>query len=464
MSGRDLPPAPNEWSRLPSLGPRRQRPTRRLRIRWRRLALLGLAVILVLFISLGGSLYAFLRSIHTDLTSLINGYRPAPVPQPGQPINILVLGLDEAQDSSGFGVQQDLRFARIPRRTDTMVLFSFDPEARSLSMISIPRDSEVIIPGYENRGIQKINAAHAFGDDAAATYAEKHGLKNYPNSMGPELAMEVVSKLLDVPVHYYVRTDVTGFVRLVDILGGVEMTVPQDMNYDDPYQNLHIHLKAGRQILNGEKAMELVRFRHYPEGDIKRIQVQQEFFKAVMKKVIGLGTVFKLPALASEASRFIDTNLTPSQVINLGTQALRLNPDKIRTGTLPVATDEWIDGVSYVKLDMAGVKKMVDELIRGIDRAANAKIKVEVLNGSGTSGKASSLADELRQMGFNVASVGTADKSNYAVTQVIGLDGDENLRTVGKAVSGLIPTAKLYRRTAKNPLYNVTIIVGKDYR
>lgn len=464
MSGGDLPPTPSEWSRVPTLGPRQQK--KRLKVRWRRLTFIGLAFLLVLALLMGGSLYAFLRGIHTDLTGLLNGggRRPVPVPQPGQPVNILVLGLDEAQDTRGYGVKQDLRYATLPRRTDTMVLFSFDPESHALSMISIPRDSEVVIPGHEKEGIQKINAAHAFGDGDAYEAARKKGLKTFPNSMGPELAMETVSKLLRVPVHYYLRTDVTGFVKLVDILGGVEMTVPRNMDYDDPYQNLHIHLKAGKQVLNGEKAMELVRFRYYPEGDIKRMEVQQQFFKAVMKKALNVGTVFKIPVLASESSKYIDTNLTPSEMVNLATQALRLNQDRVKSGTLPVLAMEDIRGESFIKLDPVGVRNMVDTYIRGIDRGANAKIKVEVLNGSGTSGKASSLADELRGMGFNVASVGTADKSSYPVTQVIGLDGEENLQAVGKAVSGLVPTAKLYRRTTKNPSYNVTIIVGKDYR
>ncbi|MHB0884983.1 MAG: LCP family protein [Bacillota bacterium] len=435
-------------------------------MRWGRLALLGLAILLIFAIVVSGSLYAFMRGIHTDLTSLIGGgpKKQVPAPQPGQPINILVMGLDEAQDTTGYGVQQDLRFAKIGRRTDTMILFSFNPAEHSLSMVSIPRDSEVIIPGFENQGIQKINAAHAFGDSQAVALAAKQKLKYFPNSMGPELAMDVVSKLLGVPVHYYLRTDVAGFVKLVDILGGVEMDVPQDMNYDDPYQNLHIHLKKGSQFLNGEKAMGLVRFRKYEDGDISRVKVQQEFFKAVMKKALSVGALFKIPSLAAAASKYIDTNLTPSQMLSLGTQALRLSPDKVQSGTLPVGQYEMIRGESFVKLDMAGVQKMVDELIRGIDRAANAKIKVQVLNGSGVNGKASALAGQLREFGFSVASVGTADKGSYPVTQVIGLDGEASLQTVGKAVTGLVPTAKYYRRTAKDPQYSVTIIVGKDYR
>ncbi len=463
MSHGDLPPAPSEWSRQP-LGPRQTK--KRLRMRWGRLALLGLAVLLIFALVVSGSLYAFMRGIHTDLTSLIGSKKDMPAPAPGQPINILVLGLDEAQDTTGYGVQQDLRFAQpgLARRTDTMILFSFNPEEHSLSMVSIPRDSEVVIPGFEKEGIQKINAAHAYGDAQAATLAAKQKLKSFPNSMGPELAMDVVSKLLGVPVNYYVRTDVTGFVKLVDILGGVEMDVPQDMNYDDPYQNLHIHLKKGPQFLNGEKAMELVRFRKYEDGDISRVKVQQEFFKAVMKKALSVGALFKIPSLAAAASKYIDTNLTPSQMLSLGTQALRLNPDRVKSGTLPVGAYEMIRGESFVKLDMAGVQKMVDELIRGIDRVANAKIKVQVLNGSGVSGKASTLADQLRDLGFSVASVGTAEKGSYPVTQVIGLDGEASLQTVGKAVTNLVPTAKYYRRTTKDPQYSVTIIVGKDYR
>ncbi|HEY3314041.1 MAG TPA: LCP family protein [Bacillota bacterium] len=456
----DIPPVTTEWTRAPDLGPRRSK--KKIRIKWGRIALVAAAALAIFLVILGSSVYSFLRGIHTDLTRLTEGRNGVPAPLPGQRVNILVLGLDTPQDTTGFGVNQDLRFAKLPRRTDTMVLFSFDPENHALSMISVPRDTEVVLP-TSNGHIVKINQAHADGDLIAAQTAKDKQLKDYPNSVGPEMAMDAVSKLLGVPVHYYVRTDVQGFVKLVDILGGVEMDVPQDMDYDDPYQDLHIHLKKGPQLLNGEKAMELVRFRHgYAEGDIKRVQVQQEFFKAVMKKALTVGTVFKIPALAGEASKWIDTNLRPSDILSLATQGMRLDGAKVKTGTVPV-TDEWIGDVSYVKADPAGTRRLVDELIRGIDRTANAKIKVQVLNGSGTSGLGSTLAEKLRDLGFNVANVGTADKTDYANTQVIGLDGDDDNKVVGKAVSGFITTARLYQRKEKNPQFDVTVIVGKDY-
>ena len=147
-------------------------------------------------------------------------------------INVLLLGIDDG-DSEDFGTDA-------PKRTDAMMVVSFDTEHNEVSILSIPRDTRVSIPGH--RAPDKINAAYAYG--------------------GINLAKQTVANLLQIPIHYYILANWQGFIQIMDILGGVDLYVDHNMNYEDPYANLKIHLQQGFQHLDGEKAGEYVRFRH----------------------------------------------------------------------------------------------------------------------------------------------------------------------------------------------------------
>ena len=127
-------------------------------------------------------------------------------------INVLLLGTDDG-DSDDFDKD-------VPKRTDAMLLVSFDPENSQVSVLSLPRDTRVTIPG--RRGHDKINAAYAYG--------------------GVPLAKRTVANLLQVPINHYMQVDWQGFIKVVDMLGGVDLDVEQNMDYEDPYADLKIHL------------------------------------------------------------------------------------------------------------------------------------------------------------------------------------------------------------------------------
>jgi polyisoprenyl-teichoic acid--peptidoglycan teichoic acid transferase len=158
-----------------------------------------------------------------------------------RPVNILVMGIDQGLDTepekgSSKGPSDMLR-----SRSDTMLLVRLDPDAHKAKALTIPRDTQVTIPGM---GVEKINAANWKG--------------------GPELASEVVSQTLNgVSVDRYIRVSTLAFIDLVDVMGGVEVFVPQRMKYDDFTQKLHIDLQPGLQTLNGQQAQGFVRFRRY---------------------------------------------------------------------------------------------------------------------------------------------------------------------------------------------------------
>ena len=176
-------------------------------------------------------------------------------------INVLLLGTDDG-DSEDFGKDT-------PKRTDAMLLVSFDPENSQVSVLSLPRDTRVTIPG--RRGHDKINAAYAYG--------------------GVNLAKRTVANLLQVPVNHYMQVDWQGFIKVVDMLGGVDLDVEQDMDYEDPYADLKIHLKKGKQHLNGGTATDYVKtdmdfiqmvkaancLRLFGEGGVKSASLKGDF-------------------------------------------------------------------------------------------------------------------------------------------------------------------------------------------
>ena len=226
-------------------------------------------------------------------------------------------------------------------RTDAIKFVSFDPEDKRLAVMSIPRDTRVNIPGH---GFRKINEAVVY--------------------VGPELVSKIVSDLLGVPVDYYVLTNFEGFKKIVDAVGGVKFYVPQNMYYYDPADGTLIDLKKGEQLLDGDKALQFIRFRGYPNGDIDRTMHQQEFFKALAKKILQPSTVTKLHNLIPSINDAIDTNLGIVQMIKLAKAAQNFKNIEIVSQTLPGRFAE-IDGISYWYVDPKKANEAVMALFRG---------------------------------------------------------------------------------------------------
>lgn len=197
--------------------------------------------------------------------------------------------------------------------TDTIMAVTFDVKGKHVSVISVPRDTLVDVP----RTVKKINAAYSVG--------------------GIEEVQKEVSGILGFPVDHYVTVNLRGFKALVDAVGGVDFEVPINMNYDDPTQNLHIHLSKGMQHLDGEKALQLVRFRSgYTNADIGRIETQQKFLKALAKKLISWDSVTKINQFVDIFSQNVKTDLDVGNLAYFGLAALDLDLSTgISMNTLP---------------------------------------------------------------------------------------------------------------------------------
>lgn len=141
---------------------------------------------------------------------------------------------------------------------------------------------------------------------------------------GDEKLIQAVSEITGRPVKDYVRMDLTALEAVMDTLGGVTFTVPQDMDYDDFYQDLSIHLKAGEQTLSGKDAVGLLRYRRgYPEGDLKRIEVQQTFLLELLRQKCNPAYLKKIPEVMDAIKGHVVTNLIAEDVVNYGEELYR---------------------------------------------------------------------------------------------------------------------------------------------
>jgi len=217
--------------------------------------------------------------------------------------------------------------------TDTIMLGVFDTRAKTASLISIPRDTVVYTDKY-----RKINSTY---------------------SGGTEAVVDAVKKLLGVPVDYWVSVNLKAFEAIVDQIGGVYFNVPVDMNYDDPFQNLSIHISAGYKKLNGKQAVGVMRCRNcYASADIGRTATQRAFLTALAKQTITPSNVTNVTSLINIFSQYVSTNMPLSDMVHFGTQAIGMDLDTaLNTGSLE---GEWVS--PYWQLDDEAVLELVNGL------------------------------------------------------------------------------------------------------
>ncbi len=329
-------------------------------------------------------------------------------------INIAAFGVDE----DGF-------------RTDVIFAASFDTETRQISLVAVPRDTKVkmpaamledmrkrdrasFIPTYTGtEGVCKINEVHAFAGS---------GYRN-------EYSVWIMEELLDVDFDYYVTVNIEGFKSIVDAVGGVEFTVPFDMYYYDPAADFEVDLKAGTQVLYGEKAEELVRFRKgYAQQDLQRIKVQQDFLKALMKKVLNTETlVSNIPALVKTFFKYVDTDLTITDALGYVKYLDGLSIENLYTATIPG------EGGSFFTPDSEGTRKLVEEVFYDVEDDEPAvedtttpepvvkdskDMTIEVANGGNTNGLAAKKQEYLNGLGYNVQYISTYTEERVDETRI----------------------------------------------
>src|SRR5665648_65701 len=331
-------------------------------------------------------------------------------------INILIVGCDEVENNG---------------RADTILFLSISPKTKDVLILSIPRDTRVEIP---ERGMDKINHAYAFG--------------------GEKLIAETVSLFLDVPIDFYAIADFNGFVNIIDKLGGVEIDVEKEMHYVDKAGGLDINLYPGKQILDGEKSLQYIRFRHDNLGDLGRIKRQQKLSLAVIEKMMNFDFIIKIPQISEEMEGYIETNINVQDAIALANLFKGINQEEVKIETIQ-AKPVYIKGISYLEPDVEEVRQRVKSLIYG----KNSGMKLEILNGNAMSGVARRIAKDLELQGFEIVNIGNADRFDYEKTKIIVYSKKVNL---DDAFKKLFNDFEIVKENQTNTNLDLVIILGKD--
>lgn len=205
-------------------------------------------------------------------------------------------------------------------RADTIILLSYDPDNDLADLVSVPRDTYHKVKGHNLPGQNKINSVY--------------GLKDIGGSKGMKYFLE---KFLNVPIDNYVKVNYNGVSAIIDVIGGVNVNIPFDMNYDDKWANppLHIHFKKGPQVLNGKESVEYLRWRknngEAGKGDLYRINRQQDFVKRAVSKALGL----RLPKVVKTSLNYVRTDMKSGNILNLAKQASDFDMKNLETYRIP---------------------------------------------------------------------------------------------------------------------------------
>jgi LCP family protein required for cell wall assembly len=361
-------------------------------------------------------------SIATPAAAAVSSLADLPTWDGTRPLTLLLLGIDRREDE--------------PARTDTMILLRVDPVAKRAALLTIPRDLKVIVPGY---GVHKVNAAFAIGE-----------AEGVPGG-GAALAIQTIEANFGIPIDHFAQVDFRGFVELVDLLGGVTVDVPYAI-VDDAYPTTdygytHVSFPAGRQRLDGERALQYVRTRH-ADGDVRRAARQQQVLLALREQASVLDLLPRAGEILATLGDSVRTDLSPEQAIALVRLATEIPRQAITQYTLMDAVGiEEPDGVYYFVADWDEVGRVLSAFTETTvvpPAAALARVDyavpIRVENGTLNDGLAVRVGEALIANGFtNVTYVPAADPGAHPTTTIVDRSGSVTTAALAAAIVGVDP-------------------------
>ena len=338
--------------------------------------------------------------------------------------------------------------------TDTIMVAKYNPQTQKAYLVSIPRDTFV--------GDSK-NSATA-GDKINSLYQGKY----------PEKTLAAVNKITGLNIKNYVVVDTEALKALVDAIGGVYFDVPIDMKYTDKKQDLYIDLKKGYQLLDGNKAEQVVRFRHnqdgttysaeYGDNDMGRMKTQRNFLKAVIKKTLSLGNITKIKEFLDISKKYVKTNMSFDLLKKYIPCAVNFDIDNLETGSLP-GSPEKCNKVWLFVHNSKKVTEYFNELNQNLLGDSNSEkedvseIKIELLNGSGKSSNLTKITKLLKDSGYVVSKVGNTNSTSK--TSIINKNNVSN--KVLNNIKEIIGAGNITTTTSESQV-DLTIIIGKDIK
>lgn len=346
--------------------------------------------------------------------------------------------------------------------TDFIMLGQYNPNTRDIALLSIPRDTNV-----SNSVDGKINSL----------YAGKY----------PEKVMAKVEEITGIEIQHYLIFDTQILRKVVDEIGGVTVDVPINMNYDDPYQNLYIHLKKGTQTLTGKQAEQLVRFRKnndgsgYPNGDVGRVATQQMFIKAMASEVLSAKNISKIGNLIKIVLDGTKTDITMEIVTQYMDDIVTIKTDRISMGTLPGVGRNGMSPygypLSYYYHDEEETKKVVKELFKtgngGTSGDADVietngtlvhegKVRLEVLNASSDASILNTIVEKLNNKDFDVVKIGNYNTTTTESSRILdyGIGTEEELEELKE----ILNISKVEKVEDSTVTVKYSVIIGQNYK
>ncbi len=377
----------------------------------RRWLILGLIILIAGGTAALGTLMAWKsqKEAETESTVLNQFWRDRLAYDLSRPVNILVMGIDPIPNATS--TSEEL----FKGRSDTLLLVRFDKMAESINVLSIPRDTQVEIPGV---GWGKINEANYWG--------------------GVELATQVIQENLNqVPIDRYIRVSSGAFKELVNLLGGVEVFVPQAMSYIDKTQQLKIDLSPGWQTIDGEQADQFVRFRGDGDGDIGRVQRQQALLQAIQERLNHPTVLPRLPQIIRVMQKYIDTNLSFEELMTMASFGLKLEENQVKMVMLPGEgnnldenyTSYWVidelerDRIMHQYFQQDSKDYLLSTL-ESSDPEFPFNLKIAIQNASGNANADQQILDYFNRKGFYNAYLVSDWPDEQQQTQIIAQQGD----------------------------------------
>lgn len=326
-------------------------------------------------------------------------------------MTILLLGVDKSVNGAS--------------RTDTLILVNIDPKKKTASMLSIPRDLKVVIPGY---GIDKINASFALGEF------------NKVQGGGAGLTIRTIEANLGIPISAFVQIDFNGFIDMIDTVGGITLDVPYPIKDDtypaEGYRYQRIYFPSGWQHMDGEAALEYARTRHQ-DGDSRRSARQQQVLMSLREQAMGLDLIPQLPTLIGQFGDSVRTDISITDAVKLARLGTEIPQDQItQVSMLPALYDDQVPGGPYyLSADWNAVGDVLTEFTGTRIRPPGAAISnpdygvpILIENGTGNEGLAGRIGDYLEANGFWNIEVATAeDEGDHDKTTIH--DRENNLGT-----------------------------------
>lgn len=373
----------------------------------------------------------------------LNLYNPSIVPKElrmmslSKKQNILILGCDEV-----FSETTEKGNKVWKGRSDTILVLGCNPIKNSLNILSVPRDTKIRVPRF---GLQKMNFLNSIA--------------------GPIFTRRALEKMLKIKIDSYVVVNVKGLNEIIDEVGGIEIDVPQRMQYRDYSAMLNIDLNPGKQVLNGEQAIGFVRFRHDVLGDIGRIQRQQAFIRAGINKLWDPLTFTKIPQLTSIYKKTVLTDMKTKDIIRIANFIRNVSKSKQNIAMLPGEFGSE-DGVSYWVADQKETRKIVKRLFFGEEvsekqiKVNRRNVKISIYNGSEKEKLlATKLSAKLREYGYSIVYI--QDNKTFVKTSKIYAQ-KANFETAMRIKKDLDNKGEIIVGNFGPPDSDVTILAGDD--